>query len=203
MEPAVQVGDHLPVTSGEGIRRGDIAVLQIPSKATAGSDLFVKRVIGLPGDHVACCNADGKVTVNGRPLDETYLYPGDGPSAVPFSVTLGAGEIWVMGDHRLISLDSRAWGPVPAADVVGPVLVIQHGGSFSSVRTPRTFVTDSLAPSDNRTPQYAWLLAISGAAFVALVVLLIVGVTRTTGHSGTRPLSRWISARCRSSRNSK
>jgi signal peptidase I len=179
MQPAVQVGDRLPVTLGAGIHRGDIAVLRIPSEGQGGDDLFVKRVIGLPGDHVACCNAARKVTVNGKALDETYLYPGNQPSAVMFSVTLRPGEIWVMGDHRLVSKDSREWGPIPETDVVGPVLVILHGGSTSSVRTPQTFVSNGLAPSDNRTPPYVWLIVIGGAGFVALIVLLVLGVTRT------------------------
>jgi signal peptidase I len=179
MQPAVQSGDRLPVTLGAGINRGDIAVLRIPSAGAGSDDLYVKRVIGLPGDHVACCDASGKVTVNGKALDETYLYPGDQPSRITFSVTLGPGKIWVMGDHRLISRDSREWGPIPQSDVVGPVLIVLHGGSTSSVKTPQTFVSNGLAPSDNRTPAYVWLIAISGAGLVALIVLLVLGVTRT------------------------
>ncbi len=175
MQPTLQVGDRLPVTLGEGFRRGDIVVLRVP---TSGN-LVVKRIIGLPGDHVACCNAAGKVTVDGKALDETYLHSGDQPSAITFSVTLRPGQIWVMGDHRLISMDSREWGPIPETDVVGPVLIILHGGATSSVRTPQTFVSNGLAPSGSRTPPFVWLIAISGAGFVALIILLILGVTRT------------------------
>ena len=68
---------------------------------------YIKRVIGLPGDHVACCT-DGKMTVNGVPLDEkSYLFPGASPSAIHFSVTVPPGRLWVMGDNRAISDDSR------------------------------------------------------------------------------------------------
>lgn len=179
MQPAIQVGDRLPVTLGAGIRRGDIVVLRIPSQGLGGDDMFVKRLIGLPEDRVACCNAAGKLTVDGKALDETYLYPGDKPSSVTFSVTLRPGQIWVMGDHRLISKDSREWGPVPQADVVGPALVVLHGSTTSSVTTPQTFVRNGLAPSDGRTPLYVWLIALSGAGLVTLIVLLILGVTRT------------------------
>src|SRR5260370_9882959 len=69
---------------------------------------YIKRVIGLPGDHVACCT-NGKVTVNSVPLDETsYLFPGASRSDMPFSVTVPQGRLWVMGDSRAISDDSRA-----------------------------------------------------------------------------------------------
>src|SRR3984885_10029723 len=75
----------------------------------AGPDTdYIKRVIGVPGDHVACCNSQGQVTVNGVPLSEkSYVYPGDAPSEQRFSITVPAGRLWVMGDHRSVSWDSR------------------------------------------------------------------------------------------------
>ena len=69
---------------------------------------LVKRVIGLEGDRVICCDAEGRITVNGEPLDEPYLFPGANPSDTPFDVTVPEGKIWVMGDHRNASADSRA-----------------------------------------------------------------------------------------------
>ena len=68
---------------------------------------LIKRVIGLPGDTVVCCDAQGRVSVNGVPLDESYLFPGDEPSVKSFSVVVPAGKLWVMGDHRSVSFDSR------------------------------------------------------------------------------------------------
>ena len=94
-------------------------------------DILIKRVIGLPGDRVACCDAQDRVTVNGIPLTEpSYLYPGDAPSDSRFSLTVPPGRLWVMGDHRLISDDSRdhlgdpGGGTIPESAVVGRAFVI-------------------------------------------------------------------------------
>jgi signal peptidase I len=94
-------------------------------------DILIKRVIGLPGDTVACCDAQGRVTVNGVPLTEqSYLYPGNAPSEARFSIVVPSGRLWVMGDHRLISADSRdhegdpGGGTVPQSAVIGRAFVI-------------------------------------------------------------------------------
>jgi signal peptidase I len=96
----------------------------------SGQTYYIKRVIGLPGDRVACCT-DGKVTVNGVQLDESsYLYPGDEPSAFRFSVVVPPGHLWVMGDHRSDSGDSRyhladpGGGAIPISEVVGRAFVV-------------------------------------------------------------------------------
>lgn len=91
---------------------------------------LVKRVIGLAGDRVVCCDAQGRVTVNGEPLNEPYLYPGASPSDIPFDVTVPEGTIWVMGDHRNASADSRAnrdkpgEGFIAVDDIEGKAAVI-------------------------------------------------------------------------------
>ena len=169
--------DEIFAAPGSGIRRGDVVVLHLPATVAGANADFVKRVIGLPGDHVACC-ARGHVTVNGKPLDESYLYPGDPPSRTTFSVRLGHGQLWVMGDHRKISLDSQDWGPVPASDVIGRIILVNHDFKLTALHTPPTFVTDGLAPVDTRSDVYLAWLALTAVSVLALLVLAITGITR-------------------------
>jgi len=101
---------------------------------------YIKRVIGIPGDRVICCNAAGQITVNGVPLDEqTYVHPGEQPSQYHFNVVVPPGRLWVMGDNRLDSADSRLHdcaypgaecapydrdGTIPANKVIGRAFMI-------------------------------------------------------------------------------
>jgi signal peptidase I len=97
--------------------------------ATDSQDHLVKRIIGLPGDHVVCCNALGQITINGAPIDELgYLNLPDGDTAAsndPFDVVVPEGALWLLGDNRDRSRDSRAHqdlpngGFVPLDNVVG------------------------------------------------------------------------------------
>jgi len=114
---------------------------------------YIKRVIGIPGDHVACCDAQGRITVNGVPLNErSYLYPGNAPSTVRFSVTVPPGRLWVMGDHRNVSYDSRGHqadpgnGTIPENKVVGRAFVIVAPVSrWRVLPIPATFQQPQLA----------------------------------------------------------
>lgn len=158
MEPTLQVGDRVLVSRAAtrfgGIHRGDVLVfdgtgLFDPTTsrpdsrlARAGQTLaaalgvpvgerdYVKRVIGLPGDRVVCCDPQGRITVNGTALDEPYLFPGNPPSRQRFDVTVPAGRLWMMGDHRSSSADSRAHlddpggGTVPESRVLGRVVAV-------------------------------------------------------------------------------
>jgi signal peptidase I len=118
-------------------------------------DILIKRVIGLPGDHVACCNLQGQVTVNGVPLSEqSYLYPGDAPSQTRFNIVVQPGRLWVMGDHRLISDDSRdhlgdpGGGTVPENAVIGRAFVIIWPPSrWRILPIPATFEQPQLGAS--------------------------------------------------------
>ncbi|WP_297344816.1 signal peptidase I [Amnibacterium sp.] len=101
--------------------------------AQDANDHLIKRVIGLPGDHVTCCNALGQMSVNGTPLDEPYVLHQPGTTAAsgtPFDVVVPSDDLWVMGDNRYNSKDSRYntdqrdHGFVPIKDVVGRAFVI-------------------------------------------------------------------------------
>jgi len=120
---------NVPKSTGPFAWVGDIATF-IGLAPDSSQQHLVKRVIGLPGDRVKCCDADGKMTINGKAITEPYLFPGASPSDTTFDVTVPAGHLWVMGDHRNDSEDSRAHqaangtGFVPIADVEGRAVVI-------------------------------------------------------------------------------
>jgi len=181
MENTLQVGDRVLVNKVvyhfRGIARGDVIVfsgqdswgpdapppssdpvVRIFDDVLSGIGLqnnqtyYIKRVIGLPGDHVACCT-DGKVTVNGVALSEgSYVYPGNPPSSFKFSEVVPAGHLWVMGDHRSDSEDSRyntgdpGGGAIPENQVVGRAfLIIWPPSQIRDLPIPSTFQQAALS----------------------------------------------------------
>ncbi|HSA50463.1 MAG TPA: signal peptidase I [Yinghuangia sp.] len=117
---------------------------------------LIKRVIGVGGDTVECCDAQGRVMVNGVPLNETYLKPGELPSETPFKVTVPEGRLWVMGDNRGNSRDSRSHlamgdphqGTVDKDQVIGRAFtVIWPLGRIHWLGVPGTFDQKGIASS--------------------------------------------------------
>ena len=125
--------------------------------AAPGQTDYIKRVIGIPGDHVACCDARGRVTVNGVPLHEkSYLYPGNAPSSMRFSITVPPGRLWVMGDHRAVSDDSRehqgfpGGGTIPENEVVGRAFwIVWPPSRWRELPIPATFQQSALNSSSH------------------------------------------------------
>ncbi|MER5180097.1 signal peptidase I [Streptomyces sp. NPDC002896] len=124
---------------------------------------LIKRVIAVGGDTVKCCDKQGRVTVNGVPLNEPYIHPGNKPSTLEFEVQVPQGRLWVMGDHRANSADSRYHrdegfsGTVSEDEVVGRALVIawpvnhwrrlEEPETYASVPDASSGSTTALGPS--------------------------------------------------------
>ena len=121
----------IPTTEKEPIQEiSDFVLGTFGITAPDSAEHLVKRVIGLPGDTVTCCDDQGRIMVNGVGIDEPYLRPGATPSDIEFSVTVPEGHYWVMGDNRPNSTDSRyhtdlpTGGFVPVEVLVGRAFVI-------------------------------------------------------------------------------
>jgi signal peptidase I len=124
------------------------SVQRVLGLGAPGERDFVKRVIGVGGDTVACCDAQGRVTVNGVPLDEPYVFentPLDaGRTFPPFKVP--DGDLWVMGDHRGDSGDSRINGPIPTDRVIGRAFVrVWPLSRLGFLPVPKTFADNRVA----------------------------------------------------------
>ncbi|WP_405084115.1 signal peptidase I [Microbispora sp. NBC_01389] len=160
-----------------------------------GEKDYIKRVIGVPGDKVKCCDAQGRVTVNGVPLDEkSYLYPGNAPSDRPFEVTVPPGRLWVMGDHRSLSWDSRlhtgdpGGGTIPADKVIGRAFVIVW-----------PFDRAKILPIPDTFGQPGFQAAAGAAPFVAGLAgaVPLVAVGRRMGRRTGRRMGRGFGRRLR------
>ncbi|GGS94095.1 signal peptidase I [Nonomuraea spiralis] len=128
-----------------------------------GEKDYIKRVIGVGGDHVKCCDSKGRITVNGTAIDEeSYLYPGNVPSDRFFDITVPPDRLWVMGDHRSVSLDSRSHtgdqggGSIPEGQVIGRAFVIVWPFNRAGVLSiPDTFAQPALQALGESVPLVA------------------------------------------------
>jgi signal peptidase I len=160
---------------GERIVRG----LQSLVGARGEKD-FIKRVIGVPGDIVACCDPQGRVTINGQAVDEPYVYLSDDtqPQASFDPVTVPEGRLFVMGDHRDGSSDSRYNGTIPESSVVGRAFAV----FFPFDRRKVLRVPDVFDPTKQR-PSAAAIPA-AGDPVLGLVVVPLVGLRRRVRSDG-------------------
>ncbi len=223
MENTLQVGDRVLVNKVvyhfRDIARGDIIVFSGqdswgPDAPPPSSDpvvaifddvlsgiglqnsqtYYIKRVIGLPGDHVACCT-DGEVTVNGVPLREgSYVYPGNPASTVRFNEVVPAGHLWVMGDHRSDSDDSRfhpedpGGGAIPESQVVGRAfLIIWPPSQLRDLPIPSTFQQAALhagAAGAAVLGVSGTVVAVGGTALSAVAAVPVAGTAGAAGVIG-------------------
>ncbi|RII09578.1 Signal peptidase I [Streptomyces sp. YIM 130001] len=149
MEPSLRSGDRVLVNKlayrfDSEPQRGDVVVFD--GSGYFGDDDYIKRVAGVGGDRVVCCGEQGRLEVNGEAVDERYLFPGDAPSSVPFDIVVPEGSLFVLGDHRSASSDSRdhlgspGGGMVPVESVIGRADWIGWpAGRWTSIDRPGTF----------------------------------------------------------------
>src|SRR5215831_4226594 len=225
MENTLEIGDKVLVNKMiydfRPIHRGDIVVFNgegswdpVTSQATPplerlwnsisglfgtapGVHDYIKRVIGVPGDHVVCCDARNRITVNGVPLNEkSYLFPGDAPSMNRFRITVPPGRLWVMGDHRSVSFDSRGHqqdpgnGTIPEDRVVGRAFVIVAPVSrWRVLRIPATFEQPQLAQAAALAPAMAGPTPAGRATPPALTGLIASSMPLGLGLTGAFPLT--------------
>lgn len=161
-----------------------------------GEKDFIKRVIGVPGDRVSCCDEQGRVQVNGESIDEPYISENSDPNLPPNpqecrsrrfdEVVVQPGNLWVMGDHRSVSQDSRCQGQVPIDNVIGRAFVVVWPyDRWATLSVPSTFdgVPQATAMPASVNPP------ISGGV---AVVLPIVGTLLFSARS-----RRWFPSRRR------
>jgi signal peptidase I len=173
-----------------------------------GQTDYIKRVIGVPGDHVVCCNAQGLVTVNGVALHEkSYLYPGAAPSTIKFNIIVPPGRLWVMGDNRAVSDDSRlrqsdpGRGTIPENMVIGRAfMVVWPPSQWKVLSIPSTFDR----PGIDKPAKSASATAATRAAQARATAELLGAQVRpsnsylpvTVGLAGAVPIT-WLQRRAR------
>ncbi|MFK8849363.1 signal peptidase I [Streptomyces sp. Ac-502] len=183
MAPTIGVGDRVLAEQVDGseVRRGDVVVFR---DAVWGDVPMIKRVVGVGGDTVACCSKDGRLTINGKPVDEPYLHATGPASPTGFSSKVPVGQLFLLGDHRNDSLDSRTHlkdaghGSVSRTAVdarvdarawpVGSMGVVERPGSFAAM------------PGGTSQP---------GPVRV-IVVAVVVGAVMILGGAAYGPLAR-------------
>ncbi|WP_380285251.1 signal peptidase I [Kitasatospora purpeofusca] len=150
--------EHGPSTDGPVLRAAKQVLTFVGLLPSDSEQDLIKRVIGVGGDSVECCDDQGRVSLNGSPLDEPYLAPGNPPSRQPFKVKVPPGRLWVMGDHRDVSADSRfhmgnpGQGTIPVSGVVGRAFMIAWPpGRVHQLGVPVSLSSVARAPAGGGT----------------------------------------------------
>jgi signal peptidase I len=177
-----------------GIKQGKEFMTFIGLLPSDNEQDLIKRVVGVGGDKVKCCDDKGRVSVNGKEIDEPYLYPGNRPSARKFDVTVPVGRVFVLGDHRSNSADSRyhlreSNGSVPEDLVVGRAVLVawpfdhwgklEDAGAYSTVPDPDGSPSAALGAGDNLLTEFP----------IPAELPLVMGVVGLSRLSGRR---QWI-----------
>jgi signal peptidase I len=199
--PESQPDPNVGFFSKLGRTVGDLVGVSQP-----GEKDFIKRVIGLPGDTISCCDVNGRVFVNGQPLDESAYVLEDSPLDVPPNprecrsrrfeqVTVEPGQIFVMGDHRLVSQDSRCQGQVPIDNVIGRAFVVVWPSSrWGTLSVPATFGTvrkQTAAPPAGGAPLPRDPAGTAGGVVLVLPILASLAVPARSRRSW-RPVRRTL-----------
>jgi len=184
MAPALRSGDHLLLDTSQAgaARRGDVVLFAAPGWGLVGSPYELKRVVAVGGDRLECCDAAGRLMLNGQVLIEPYVMADDGSSTPrTFSVTVPAGRMFLLGDNRGRSSDSRDHLPVEA----GTVPVGQVAGRVVAVLLPFGRAAP-VRPGAGHRGLPRWQLA-AGLAGAGLLSLLLAGAFRRLARRRVRP----------------
>ncbi|QSB17423.1 signal peptidase I [Natronosporangium hydrolyticum] len=169
--------------------RGSRAIGDLVGVTRPGASDYIKRVIGLPGDTVSCCDVDGRVFVNGQPLNEEYVIRDSPLDDVPLGdcrgrrfdeVVVQPGHMFVMGDHRQVSQDSRCQGQIPLDNVIGRAfIIVWPSDRWTGLSQPDTFGAAPAALGTTTEPSPAAADAGAGAqpAAQALGVAGLLGAS--------------------------
>ncbi|MFD9891298.1 signal peptidase I [Amycolatopsis sp. NPDC059027] len=185
---------------GVELHRGDIVVFDFGSYPGGGPPgRVIERVIGLGGDTVTCCDQQNRIKVNGKPVTEEYLYlpPAEGKDQMAFTAQVPPGTVFVAGDYRNNSLDSRmastvaGAGAVPVSEVYGVVVAVGNPVTARTL-TPTTAFTDAGLPgtplSDSGYANGRWLFLGGAVLFLAGFVGLLVTITRAARKRRRAPV---------------
>jgi signal peptidase I len=188
MAPTVAPGNEIVATqsiAGEELYRGDLVLVDATAWQTSNVPaVMIRRIVGIGGDTLSCCDDTKRLLVNGREINEEYVGP-DVPYGPPwttmtFSATVPPDRYFLLGDQRNNAVDSRlspgGTGALPASAIVGRVVAIRHGSGFQATPVTTAFTAAGLPGRTTPDTHYVYALAAIGigAALIAGTVVCII-----------------------------